>query len=242
MSGHSKWATIKHKKGANDAKRGKIFSKLIKEITVAARIGGDILESNPRLKMVVVKAKDANMPGKNIEAAIKRGAGNTEGADYQELVYEGYGMDGVAIIIECLTDNKNRTVSAVRSTLSKNGGNLGEAGSVAWQFEKKGIINIEREAVKSEESLMEIALEAGATDMESEAEGFTIKCEPTDLFSIVEAIKTKNIEIANQEVVMTPKSRVPLAGEKAEKLRTLIEKLDDLEDVQSVSSNEAIEG
>ena len=240
MSGHSKWASIKHKKGTNDAKRGKLFSKLIKEITVAARVGGDNLESNPRLKIAVAKAKDSNMPGKNIESAIKRGAGNAEGVEYQELIYEGYGMDGVAIIIECLTSNKNRTVSEVRSTFSKNGGNLGESGSVAWQFEKKGIINIERKAVKSEENLMEIALEAGAIDMESEDEGFTIKCEPNDLLSIVEVIKAKDIKIANSEVVMTPKNRVPISSEKAQKLISLIEKLDDLEDVQSVSSNEIV--
>lgn len=241
MSGHSKWATIKHKKGANDAKRGKLFSKLIKEITVAAKIGGDNLESNPRLKIAVAKAKDANMPGKNIESAIKRGSGNAQGVDYQELIYEGYGPDGVAIIIECLTDNKNRTVSEVRSVLSKNGGNLGESGSVSWQFEKKGIINIEKHAVRSEDELMEMALEAGASDIESEVEGFTVKCDPASLLIVVESIKNQKIEIVNSEVTMVPKNTVPLSKEKAEKMQLLIEKIDDLEDVQSVSSNEVLE-
>ena len=241
MSGHSKWASIKHKKGANDAKRGKLFSKLIKEITVAAKIGGDNLEANPRLKLAIAKGKEANMPQKNIEAAIKKGAGNAEGADYMELIYEGYGPEGVAIIIECLTDNKNRTVSEVRSTLSKNGGNLGETGSVSWQFEKKGIVNIERKAVASEDRLMEMVLEAGASDMESEALGFTVKCEPADLLALVEAIKANNIEIANSEITMSPKNTVPLSLEKAQKLQALIEKLDDLDDVQSVSSNEMVE-
>ena len=237
MSGHSKWASIKHKKGANDVKRGKLFSKLIKEITVAAKIGGEVMEANPRLKMVVAKAKEANVPAKNIEAAIKRGSGNAEGIDYQELTYEGYGPDGVAIIIECLTDNKNRTVSDIRSTLSKNGANLGETGSVAWQFEKKGVINIEKEAVDSEDALMEMAIEAGAEDVENEVEGFTIKCDPADLLTVLETIKTKNIEVLNSEVTMDPKNKVTISAEKADKLQALIEKLDDLDDVQSVSSN-----
>lgn len=241
MSGHSKWASIKHKKGANDAKRGKLFSKLIKEVTIAAKIGGDNSESNSRLKMAVAKAKDANMPIKNIESAIKRGSGNAEGTDYQELMYEGYGIDGVAIIIECLTDNKNRTVSGVRSVLSKNGGSLGESGSVSWQFEKKGIVNVERNVDVSEDKLMELALEAGAIDMDSETEGFTIKCDPVDLLTVVESLKNHQVEIANSEVTMVPKNTVALSKEKAEKIQLLIEKIDDLDDVQSVSSNEVVE-
>ena len=239
MSGHSKWSTIKHKKGALDAKRGKLFSKLVKEITVAAKGGGDP-DTNPRLRTAILKAKSASMPAKNIENAIKSGTGEKEGVTYQEITYEGYGPSGVAILVECLTDNKNRTVSEVRSTFSKNGGNLGENGSVAWQFEKKGIINIEKSVIPEEE-LMEIALDFGADDVSVENEGYTIKTDPSDFHTVHEKFKSKEIDIINAEVAMVPKNFVKIPSEQAEKVEKLLNILDDLDDTQSVSSNEEVE-
>lgn len=240
MSGHNKWSSIKHKKGANDAKRGKLFSKLIKEITVAAKLGGDNIEANPRLKSAIDKAKQANMPVKNIDNAVKRGSGNMEGSDYQEIIYEGYGPNGIALMIKCLTDNKNRSVSDVRSTLTKNGGNLGENGSVAWQFAQKGVINIERENAPEEEEMIELALEAGAEDVIVEPEGVTILTEPGEFHDVTAAIREKNIEIADSDVTYYPQQTVPISASDAEKVNRLIEILEDLDDVQTVSSNEEV--
>jgi len=239
MSGHSKWASIKHKKGLIDAKRGKIFSKLIKEITVAAKIGGGVPENNARLKVAIDRAKASNMPNKNIDAAIKRGAGTDESADYQEIVYEGYGPSGVGIIISCLTDNKNRTVADVRSTLTKNGGNLGETNSVSWQFEKKGVISIEKKAAPDEEKMMEICLECGAEDIITEEEGYTVKTEPADFAEVLKKIKEQNIEIAESEITYVAKTTVPVPAETVQKVDKIVELLEDLDDVQSVSTNES---
>lgn len=241
MSGHSKWATIKHKKGALDAKRGKLFSKIIKEITVAAKLGGGDVSTNPRLKLVIQKAKDNNLPSKNIDAAVKRGSGQDDSSNYEEITYEGYGPFGVAMVIECLTDNRNRSVADVRSTLSKNGGNLGESGSVAWQFEKKGLINIERNQMEDEDAMMEVAIEAGADDVQTEEDGYSITCEVPDFTNVVEALKAKELELANSEITFIPKNTVPVSSEQAEKINRLIDLLDDLDDVQSVSSNESLE-
>ncbi len=238
MSGHSKWSTIKHKKASADAKRGKLFSKLVKEITVAARIGGDNLSSNIRLRSAVNKAKEASMPSKNIENAIKKGAGNKDGVKYEEVVYEGYAPGGVAILVQCLTDNKNRTVSEVRFTFGKNGGNLGENGSVAWQFEKVGTVYIERSVI-SEEKIIEEALEAGSEDVISNQEGYVIKVKPDQFESLVEALKKKQISIVNSEIEMYPKNFVTVSKEIGEKILKLTQLLDDLDDVQSVSSNES---
>jgi len=240
MSGHNKWASIKHKKGANDAKRGKLFSKLIKEITVAAKLGGGSLEGNARLKTAVLKAKDNNMPNRNIDNAIKKATDPNEGSDYEEITYEGYGPAGVGILIYCLTDNKNRSVSEVRSTLTKNNGNLGETGSVSWQFEKKGIVNIEKSSYENEDDLMELVLEAGADDMIVEDEGYTIKTEPEGFLKMIDQLKEKNIEIANSELTMYPKNFIEIDNSQNEKLQKLVDLLDDLDDVQTVSTNEEI--
>ena len=240
MSGHNKWSSIKHKKGANDAKRGKLFSKLIKEITVATKIGGDIIEGNPRLKTAIDKAKQANMPSKNIDSAIKRGAGNMEGVDYQEIVYEGYAPGGVALMIKCLTDNKNRSVSDVRSTLTKNNGSLGENGSVAWQFDQKGVISIEASESPGEEAMMELALEAGAEDVINEEEGVTVLTDPSDFNTILDKIKEQGIAVAEADITFYPRQTVPVSSEDAEKINRLVELLDDLDDVQFVSSNEEL--
>lgn len=239
MSGHSKWSTIKHKKGALDAKRGKLFSKLAKEITVAAKTGGGDPATNLRLKTAIVKAKSSSMPGKNIENAIKSGTGEKEGLVYTEITYEGYGPAGIAILVECLTDNKNRTVSEVKSTFSKNGGSMGESGSVAWQFEKKGIIQIEKKEI-TEEELFDLAIEAGAEDVEVSEEGYTVKTDPSAFHEVSEAIKAKEIATVNQEITMVAKNLVEIDEQKNESLQKLIEKLDDLDDVQTVSSNETL--
>lgn len=240
MSGHSKWSTIKHKKGALDAKRGKIFSKLAREITVAARMGGGDPQSNIRLRTAILKARSLSLPNKNIENAIKSGTGDKDGANYEEVVYEGYGPEGVAILLECLTDNKNRTVAAVRAILSKNGGNLGESGSVAWQFEKKGLINIERSVI-GETELMDVALNLGAEDVEVEDEGYTVVTQMSDFHQIHEKLKEAVPSIANAELAYVAKNEVPLTEEKAQKVERVIGLLDDLDDVQSVASNETIE-
>ena len=236
MSGHSKWATIKHKKANIDAKRGKLFSKLIKEITVAAKIGGDDLQSNPRLKMVIAKAKDANMPSKNIDMAIKRGIGNLDGINYEEILYEGYGPFGVALLIYCLTDNRNRTVSEVRSTLAKNGGNLGESGSVAWQFEKKGLIYIKKNAV-SETEIMDLSIEIDADDVKISNEGYIIECNSEEVDDVKQKIKDKSILIETSEIAMLAKNNIILNHEQFETIQSLLDKLDDLDDVQSFYSN-----
>ncbi|MBI2609275.1 MAG: YebC/PmpR family DNA-binding transcriptional regulator [Deltaproteobacteria bacterium] len=236
MSGHSKWKTIKHKKGAADAKRGKLFTKLIKEIAVAARIGGGMVENNPRLRAAVQTARDNSMPMSNVERAIKRGTGQIEGASYEEVTYEGYGPGGAAILIESLTDNKNRTVADVRSILTKCGGSMGALGCVAWMFEQKGLIIVNKKEA-SEEKLMEVALEAGAEDIVDEKDTFEVKMNAHDFEKVQEALKTHNIKWELAEISMLPKNEVKLSGKEAEQILKLMENLEDCDDVQKVYSN-----
>jgi YebC/PmpR family DNA-binding regulatory protein len=239
MSGHSKWHTIKHKKGALDAKRGKLFTKLIREMTIAARLGGGDPDSNPRLRTAVDKAKAANMPADNITRAIKKGTGELEGTTYEELVLEGYGQGGVAILVEGSTDNRNRTVSEIRHIFSKHGGNLGGAGSVAYLFKPRGVISVSAEKT-SEDKLMEIALDAGAEDIQTEAEGFTVYTALPDFQAVVDAVKKAGIEPDEAEVKKLADTNVPLEGAKAQQHLKLIEALDDHDDVQSVWDNSDI--
>jgi YebC/PmpR family DNA-binding regulatory protein len=236
MSGHSKWSSIKHKKAATDAKRGKIFTKVIKEITVAARMGGGDIETNPRLRTAVAAAKSENMPKDNIERAIKKGTGELEGVNYEEISYEGYGPGGAAVLVESLTDNKNRTVAEIRSIFGKNGGNLGENGCVAWMFDKKGYIVVERSAV-DEETLMETALEAGAEDIREDDSNYEVISDPGDFEAIKEAIDTASIAYIDAEVTMLPQNTTDLAGKEAEQMVRLMEMLDDCDDVQKVYTN-----
>jgi len=236
MSGHSKWATIKRKKGAADAKRGKIFSRLIKEITVAARMGGGDPGGNPRLRTAIDAAKAENMPHDNINRAIKKGTGELEGATYEEITYEGYGPAGVAILIEAMTDNKNRTVAELRHLMSKNGGNMGEAGSVGWMFHKKGTIVVEKKST-SEEALMDTALDAGAEDIQETPEVFEITTVPASYEAVVNALKAKKIPVLNSSVGMVPQNFIKLTGETAEKMLKLMDALEDYEDVQNVYAN-----
>lgn len=237
MSGHSKWHTIKHKKGALDAKRGKIFTKMIKEITVAARTGnsGDV-DANARLRKAVNDAKAQNMPNDTIDRAIKRGMGELEGVNYDEITYEGYGPNGVAILVETMTDNRNRTVAEIRHVFSKNGGNMGEAGSVAWMFDKKGYFVVDK-AAKSEDELFEIAIEAGADDMQDEGEVFEIFTTPDNFEAVGEAIKKAGIEPQAAEVSMIPQNYVKLEGADAKTMMKLYDALDDNDDVQKVYAN-----
>jgi len=237
MSGHSKWHTIKHKKGALDAKRGKIFTKLIKEITVAARTGGSgDVEANARLRKAVNDAKAQNMPNDTIDRAIKRGTGELEGVNYEEITYEGYGIGGVAVLIETLTDNRNRTVAEIRHLFSKNGGNLGESGSVAWIFDKKGYIVVDKSA-KSEEELFEIAIEAGADDVQEDGDNFEILTVPENFEAVHEAIKKAGIEPEGAEVSMIPQNYIALTGDDAKKMLKLYEAIEDHDDVQNVYAN-----
>ena len=236
MSGHSKWSSIKHKKGATDAKRGKIFSKLIKEITVAARMGGGDPDSNPRLRTVILTAKSENMPKDNMERAIKKGTGELEGVNYEESTYEGYGPGGAAVFIESVTDNKNRAVADIRHIFSKHGGNLGENGCVAWMFDKKGYIAIEKKAV-DEDSLMETAIEAGAEDVREDNGSFEIITEPDDFESVKTAIDKAAIPYLDAEITMLPQSTTNLEGKQALQMVKLMEALDDCDDVQKVYTN-----
>jgi YebC/PmpR family DNA-binding regulatory protein len=237
MSGHSKWHTIKHKKGALDAKRGKIFTKLIKEITVAARTGGSgDVDANARLRKAVNDAKAQNMPIDTITRAIKRGTGELEGVNYEEITYEGYGIGGVAVMVETMTDNRNRTVAELRHLFSKNGGNLGESGSVAWMFDKKGYIVVDKDA-KAEDELFEIALEAGADDMQAEDDVFEIYTAPENFEAVHEAIKAAGIEPQAAEVSMIPQNYTALEGADAKQMLKLYEALDDHDDVQKVYAN-----
>ena len=237
MSGHSKWATIKHKKGATDAKRGKIFTKMIKEITVAARTGGSgDVDSNARLRKAVNDAKAVNMPNDTIDRAVKRGAGELDGASYDEITYEGYGIGGVAVLVETMTDNRNRTVAELRHIFSKNGGNLGEAGSVAWMFDKKGYIVVEKSA-KSEDELFEIAIEAGADDMQDEGDIYEIFTTPDNFETVHEAIKSTGIEPQVAEISMIPQNYIALTGGDAATMMKLYEAIDDNDDVQKVYAN-----
>jgi YebC/PmpR family DNA-binding regulatory protein len=237
MSGHSKWHSIKHKKGALDAKRGKLFTKLIKEISIAARSGGSgDINTNAPLRKAVTDAKAANMPNDTIDRAIKRGTGELEGAAYEEISYEGYGPGGVAIILNVTTDNRNRTVSEIRHIFSKNGGNLGESGSVAWMFNKKGSIVVDR-ASRGEDELLEVALDAGADDMQTDEDSYQILTTPEEFLSVLEAIKKAGVEPDSAEVTMIPQNYIHLEGREADQMLKLYEALDDHEDVQNVSAN-----
>jgi YebC/PmpR family DNA-binding regulatory protein len=237
MSGHSKWHTIKHKKGALDAKRGKIFTKLIKEITVAARTGGSgDVDANARLRKAVSDAKGQNMPNDTIERAIKRGTGELEGVNYDEITYEGYGPNGVAILVETMTDNRNRTVAEIRHLFSKNGGNMGEAGSVAWMFDKKAYFVVDK-AAKSEDELFEIAVEAGAEDLKDEGDVFEIFAAPENFDAVGDALKTAGIEPQAAEISMIPQNYIELTGGDAKTMMKLYDALDDNDDVQKVYAN-----
>ncbi len=235
MSGHSKWATIKHKKGALDAKRGKIFTRVIKEITMAAKQGGDP-EKNPRLRSAVAAAKAENMPADNIKRAIQRGTGEIEGVNYEEITFEGYGPGGVAILVEVTTDNRNRTVSEIRHAFGKNGGNMGEAGSVAWMFAKKGDIVIPKAAAK-EDDLMNLVLENGADDLKDDGDNWEILCEPSAYEAVLEAVKKAGIKPEVAEIGMIPQNYIKLEGQQVNTMVRLLEALEDQDDVQHVYSN-----
>lgn len=236
MSGHSKWSTIKHKKGRADAQRGKLFTKLIKEITVSARMCGGDLDGNPRLRRAIDTAKAGNMPKENIERAIKRGSGEIPGVTYEETTYEGYGPGGVAVILEVLTDNKNRTVSEVRHIFDKFNGSLGESGCVAWLFDKKGIVVVAAEAL-DEDDVMELALEAGAEDVKGEGDAFEMTTAPGDFEAVRSAVEAKGWKIELAEITMIPKDTVKLDGKKAEQMLKMMDALDDNEDLQKVYAN-----
>lgn len=236
MSGHSKWSTIKRKKGKKDAERGKIFTKIIKEITASARLGGGDEGSNARLRSAIIAAKAVNMPQSNIERAIKKGTGELPGVVYEEKIYEGYGPGGVAILIDTLTDNTNRTTSAVRYLLTKYQGNLGELGCVSWMFEKKGLIAVTREAC-AEERLMEIVLDSGAEDFTTEDDVYEIVTSVEDFHPLKEALDRENIPTVSAEITMIPKTTVKVEGKQAEQVLKLMEALDDNEDIQHVHSN-----
>lgn len=236
MSGHSKWHSIKHKKGALDAKRGKLFTKFIKEITVAARSGGGDVDGNARLRKAIADAKAGNMPNDTIDRAVRRGTGEEEGVHYEEITYEGYGPGGVALLIESMTDNRNRTVAEIRHLFSKNGGNLGEAGSVAWIFEKKGYIVVDK-ATKAEDELFELAIDAGADDLRDDEDNFEIITSPENFESVLSVLKSAGIEPQVAEVGMMPQNYVKLEGQEARQMLKLMESLEDHDDVQKVSAN-----
>ena len=236
MSGHSKWSSIKHKKGAADAKRGKIFSKLIKELTVAARLGGGDPTGNPRLKTAIQIAKAENMPKDNIERAIKKGAGELEGTAYAEVNYEAYGPGGVAVLIDCLTDNKNRAVADIKHIFDRYGGNIGEPGCVAWMFEKKGLIVFEKKTIE-EEKLLNIALDAGAEDVSEQETEFEVLTAPADFESVKKAFDDEELTYNLAEISMIPNSTVRLEGKKAEQMLNLMEALEDNDDISHVYAN-----
>lgn len=236
MSGHSKWSTIKRKKGALDAKRGKIFTKLIRELQTAARLAGGDLDANPRLRLIVDKAKQANMPKDNIERAIAKGVGGTDGDSFEEMIYEGYGPGGTAILIETLSDNKNRTVGDVRHVLSKNGGNLGASGCVAYLFEKKGLIAFDAETVEGDD-VLEAALEAGAEDVVEGEASIDVVTGPTEFHAVKEALEKAGFTPTSAELTMEPSTTVELAGKDAEQMLRLADALEDLDDVQNFYAN-----
>ena len=236
MSGHSKWATIKHKKGAADAKRGKVFTRLIKEITIAAKQGGGDPDGNPRLRTAIAAAKAENMPADNIKRAIQRGTGELEGATYEEITFEGYGPGGVAILVEVTTDNRNRTVSEIRHAFTKGGGNMGEAGSVSWMFHKKGQIVIPKGAAK-EDDLMNIVLESGGDDLNDDGDNWEILTAPNAFEGVVEAVKKASIEVVHSALGMIPQNYIKLEGAPANQMIRLLETLEDADDVQNVYSN-----
>ncbi len=235
MSGHNKWSTIKHKKGATDAKRGRIFTKIIKEISVAAKLGGADPAANPRLRTAIDKAKGENMPKDNIERAIKKGAGGMEGVIYEEIIYEGYGPGGAAVLVEVMTDNRNRSVSEVRSIFSKNNGNMGEAGCVAWMFSQKGLIAFEKNI--DFDQLFEAALEAGADDVAEQDEQFEVTTDPSSFIEVREALVAKGFKFTNAEITMVPQTLVELTGKQAESMLKMMDKLEDCDDVQNVYAN-----
>lgn len=238
MSGHSKWAGIKHKKALIDAKKGQAYTKIIKELTVAAREGGGNLDTNSKLRAVVAKAREMNMPSDNIDRAIKRGTGELPGVTYETVVYEGYGTAGIAIMAEALTDNKNRTSAEIRNILSKKGGNLAGSGSVSWIFSKKGYILIDKSNIRiSEDELMSIVLEAGAEDMKSDAKTYEITCQPQDLERLKSALKEKKVDYQVSEITMLPSSTIKVTGDAAKQILDLVESLEDHDDVQHVYAN-----
>jgi YebC/PmpR family DNA-binding regulatory protein len=236
MSGHSKWHTIKHKKGALDAKRGKVFTKLIKEIAVAARVGGGDPDANARLRKAISDAKGANMPNDTIDRAVRRGTGAEEGVTYDEITYEGYGPGGVAVMVEAMTDNRNRTVAEIRHLFGKNGGNLATSGAVNWIFEKKGYIVVAKTA-KPEDELFEIVTDAGAEDLRDDEDNFEIITAPTDFDAVLEAVKKAGVEPQVAEVELVPKEYKQLEGQDAKQMLKLMEALEDHDDVQKVSAN-----
>jgi YebC/PmpR family DNA-binding regulatory protein len=236
MSGHSKWSTIKRKKGVADAKRGKIFTTIIKEITIAARLGGGDESANPRLRQAIAKAKSANMPADNIKRAIKKGTGELPGVNYEEAVYEGYGPAGVAIIMEILTDNKKRTVAGIRHLMSKHGGNLGENGSVAWMFDKKGQIVVEKNDY-AEETMFDIVLECGAEDFETEDNEFIIITNPGDLMEVKDNLEANKVVVKSVDIELVPKNLQKVEGNDVEKVINLMEALEDNEDIKNVYAN-----
>ncbi|HUL01566.1 MAG TPA: YebC/PmpR family DNA-binding transcriptional regulator [Nitrospirota bacterium] len=236
MSGHSKWATTKHKKAAIDAKRGKVFTKIAKEITVAAKLGGSDPNGNPRLRTAVAKAKSVSMPADNIKRAIQKGTGELPGVSYDEITFEGYGPGGVAVLVESMTDNRNRTVSEIRHIFGKSGGNMGEAGCVSWMFHKKGYIVIGR-AKADEEKLMTLVLDAGAEDLQSEDDNYVVTTAPSDLEKIKKLIEDEGITVEVAEITMVPQTYVKLDGKEAQQMLRLMETLEDNDDVQNVYAN-----
>ena len=236
MSGHSKWASIKHKKAAQDAKRGKIFTKVIRELSIAARIGGGESDTNPRLRKAIADAKAVNMPADNIKRAIMKGTGQLEGVSYEEIAYEGYGPGGVAIYVEALSDNKNRTVSELRHIFTRNSGHIGESGCVAWMFNRKGYIVVEREKA-SEDELLEIILDAGAEDLREDGSNYEIFTPPEEFEAVVNALKEHNVELAASNLGYIPQNYVKLEGKQAQQLLRLMEELEDHDDVQNVWAN-----
>ncbi|MGH9413545.1 MAG: YebC/PmpR family DNA-binding transcriptional regulator [Terriglobales bacterium] len=236
MSGHSKWATIKHKKAATDAKRGKIFTRLIKEIAIAARASGGDADSNPRLRSAIIAAKAENMPADNIKRAIQRGTGELPGVMYEEFSLEGYGPGGAAVLMDITTDNRNRTVSEIRHLMSKNHGNMGEAGCVAWMFKKRGTLSVPKSAA-AEDELMAMVLEAGAEDMVDDGESWEVLTAPESFEPVLNAVKERKIEPENAEVAMIPQNYIKLTGKEAEQMMKLLDALDESDDVTHVYSN-----
>ena len=237
MSGHSKWANIKHKKGATDARRGKIFTRLIKEITVAARMGGGDPDGNPRLRSAIAGARSENMPKDNITRAIKKGTGELEGEVYDEILYEGYGPGGIAVLVECMTDNRNRTVAEIRHAFAKSNGNLGESGCVAYMFDKKGVIYVDQ-STTTEEELMDLAIEAGADDVEEDGDQFQVMTAADDFDEVREGLEKAGVNIAEASLSMVPQNTIAVTEEKqAKSLIRLLQTLEDNEDVQNVHAN-----
>jgi YebC/PmpR family DNA-binding regulatory protein len=236
MSGHSKWASIKHKKASQDAKRGKIFTKIIRELSIAARMGGGEPDTNPRLRKAIADAKAVNMPADNIKRAIMKGTGQLEGVSYEEIAYEGYGPGGVAIYVEALSDNKNRTVSELRHIFTRNSGHIGESGCVAWMFNRKGYIVVEREKA-SEDELLEIILNAGAEDLREDGSNYEIFTPPEEFEAVVNALKEHDVELAASNLGYIPQNYVKLEGKQAQQLLRLMEELEDHDDVQNVWAN-----